>query len=194
MSTGLPREVSRAGRGATARQTTGGSDSDHGTRAPYGPATPRRGVAHARGARRRTRRHNAPHSNGRLIGPRAGLLTSPSSPHRDDRDIRPAGDPATSEPLAETKPGVPRDFGLTAAGVGRSRADRDCFRHLNATERTIRMATIQHSDGAGASLCFATHPAVSPRAAGRLHRPGDARAETGRGLTSYAALLLLWGV
>lgn len=39
------------------------------------------------------------------------------------------------------------------------------------------LSTIQHSDGAGASVRFATHSAVLPCAGGLLHSPDDAEAE-----------------
>ena len=55
---------------------------------------------------------------------------------------------------------------------------------------TVPMATIQRSDGAGASWRFATHSAVVPRAAdGCIARM--MRKRTGTRLTSDAALLLL---
>jgi hypothetical protein len=71
---------------------------------------------------------------------------------------------ARTVPIAQEHPRV----GATAG---------DCFARCDVVELTIELTTMQRSDGAGASLRNATHSAVRPRVAGRLHGPDDAQVE-----------------
>jgi hypothetical protein len=68
-------------------------------------------------------------------------------------------------------------------------ARHDRYQDPSGARLAIALATIRHSAGAGASLPFATHSAVSPRAADgcidrRMRKLNDA------GVTSDAARLL----